>query len=173
MSKNIVLIGMRGSGKTTIAKLLSKKLNKEFLELDDILVKKEGSSIRELVSKKGWDYFRDKESEIVKEVLSLNNKIISTGGGVVVRNQNIETLRKNGVLIYLKASLNTLLKRIGEDKNRPPLTDKKNTREEIEEVLRGREELYKNSADEIIVTDDLNEEQTAVQIIKQLNNLTM
>src|SRR3989338_7128109 len=100
-TRNIVLIGMRGSGKTTVAKLLSRKLNKEYIELDELIVEKVGMSIPKIVKKFGWDYFRHQESDIAEKVSSYNDKIISTGGGIVSKSKNIETLKKNGILILL------------------------------------------------------------------------
>lgn len=168
ISPNIVLVGMRGSGKTTIAKLLSQKLKKEYLDLDEIMVKKIKMTIPEIVEKYGWDYFRDKESAIVKEVSLLENKIISTGGGVVIRKKNISALTKNGVIIFLKASAKTLLDRIGDDPNRPSLTNKKTKKEEIEELLKQRKRLYEEAADQIIETDKLSPDEVVNQILLKL-----
>lgn len=167
-SKNIVLIGMRGSGKTTVAKLLAQKLNKEYLELDDILVGKVGMTIPEIVEKHGWDYFRDKESEIVQEVSLYQDKVISTGGGIVIRPQNIEALKKNGVLVLLKAQIETLLSRIGNDANRPFLTNKKTRREEIEELLKQRKKLYEQASNEIIDTDNLYAKEVMNKILLKM-----
>src|SRR3989344_836358 len=95
-TRNIVLIGMRGSGKTTIAKLLSQKLNRDYLELDELMVKRIGMNIPEIIEEYGWDFFRDQESEIAKKISSYEDKIISTGGGIVTRSKNIKAIRKNG-----------------------------------------------------------------------------
>lgn len=170
-SKNIVLIGMRGSGKTIIAKMISEKLNKKFLELDEMLVKKMNMTIDQIVKKYGWDFFRKKESEIVKEVADEQDLVISTGGGVVTRPENITALKKNGMLIYLNASLETLLKRIGKkigyDPKMPALTNQKNPKAEITYILNQREKLYRMAADQIIETDNLSPKQLANIIISQ------
>jgi len=167
-ARNIVLIGMRGSGKTTAAKLLSQKLNKEYLELDEIMVKKIGMSIPEIVEKHGWNFFRDQESEIAAEVSNYHDKIISAGGGIVTRAKNIESLKKNGVLILLKASIETLLQRVGNDQNRPFLTIKKTRKEDMEELLKQRKKLYEQAADETIDTDKLDAEAVVNQILLKL-----
>lgn len=164
-TRNIVLIGMRGSGKTTVAKLLSQELNREYLELDEILVEKTGISIPAIVEKHGWDYFRDQESAIAEEVSLFENKIISTGGGVVTRPKNIEALKKNGVLILLSASVDVLSDRIGDDPNRPSLTNKKTRRTEMEELIIQRRELYENAANQIIDTDKLRPEEVVSKIL--------
>lgn len=165
---NLVLIGMRASGKTTVAKLLSQRLNREYLELDEMLVAKIGLTIPAIVRQRGWQYFRVKESEIIKKVAKCQDKIISTGGGIVLKSENIEALKRNGVFIYLKASVETLLQRIGNDPNRPPLTDKKTRREEIEELLIQREKLYEQAADVMIETDCLDAKEVVNKIILQL-----
>lgn len=153
---NIVLIGMRGSGKTTVAKLLSKRLGKAMIEMDEMIVEKMGLTIPEVVEKYGWNYFRDKETEIVEEVIKKDNIIVSTGGGVITRVRNVELLKKNGIVFFLKVNIDTLLKRIGDDPNRPSLTGKKSRRKDMEEVLKQRETQYYSAADCIIDTEKNN-----------------
>jgi len=164
-SKNVVLIGMRGSGKSTIAKLLSQKLNKQFVELDELIVKRVGLSISEIVEKYGWDFFRNKESEIVQEISETFGMVISTGGGIVTRPQNVDALKKNGVFVFLNASLKTLVKRMGDDSNRPFLTNAKTRHEEIEKLLKERESLYRKAADKIIETDNLDPNKVTATIL--------
>lgn len=168
--KNIVLIGMRGSGKTTVGKLLAKKMNKQYLELDDLIAKKLGMKIPAIVEKKGWSYFREKESEVAQEVALHADKIISTGGGIVIKDVNIKVLKKNSVFIFLNASAKTLVKRIGEDSNRPFLTKAKSRQEDIENVLKERMKLYKKAADYLIDTDNLNSYEVADQIIRRIKS---
>src|SRR5258708_33419605 len=97
---NIILIGMRGSGKSTIAKKLAKKLDKQFYDMDTLLEKKVGMTLPEFVATNSWEVFRNKESEIAKEISAVTNAVIATGGGVIVRQKNIDTLKKNGVFIF-------------------------------------------------------------------------
>ncbi len=118
---NIVLIGMRGSGKTTVGKILARKLGRELVEMDELITQKAGLAIPEIVEKYGWSKFRDIEEEITSEVAGRDNIVNATGGGVVTREKNIAKLKKNGVLVWLKASVDTLVKRIGEDSERPLL----------------------------------------------------
>lgn len=165
---NIVLIGMRGSGKTTVAHLLSKQLKKQMVEMDKMIVKKTKLTIPEIVEKYGWDYFRDKETEAVEEISKKDNIIISTGGGVVTRIKNIELLKKNGLVFLLKVSVDTLLKRIGDDPNRPSITQKKSRREDMEEILKQREGQYCSAADWIIDTEENNASQVASIILSKL-----
>ena len=166
--KNIVLIGMRGSGKSTVAKILAEKLKKEYLELDKLVAEKAGLTIPEMVEKYGWTFFRDKESETANKVSFENNKIISTGGGVILRQENIDVLKKNGVFIFLNASIKTLIKRIGNYSKLPSLTNKKTPEEELGLVLKQRKQLYRKTADEVIETDNLTSRQVAEEIISKL-----
>jgi len=168
---NIILIGMRGSGKSTIGKILSKKTNKTFYDLDKLLVQKIGISIPEIIKKYDWEYFRDKESEIVEEISKETNAIIATGGGIVLRQKNIDILKKNGKFIYMKTSIDTMIKRIGDNKNRPSLTNKKFLREELEEVLPQRKNLYESTADVTITTDNKTPKSIADEVITILKKI--
>ena len=162
---NIVLIGMRGSGKTTTARLLSQRLDRELLDLDSLIRAKSGSSISEIIEKHGWDYFRDQESSVAEEVSNTNQKIISTGGGIVLRAGNIDALKKNGFVVFLKASRATMIGRLGDMSDRPPLTDQKSISSEIEQLLEERQKLYEATADAIIDTDNLEPEKVVEQIM--------
>lgn len=165
---NIVLIGMRGSGKTTVAKILAKKLNKNYIETDDLVVKKGRVGIPELVAQYGWSKIRELEQDAVRGATELEDAIISTGGGVVVRNENISMLKKNGKIFWLTCGVLTLAKRVGNDPNRPSLTNKKTPIGEIEEVFKQREKLYQKAADVIIDTEYMDPNDVAKKIIKTL-----
>lgn len=173
--KNIVLIGMRGSGKTIVAKMISRKLNKRFVELDEMLAEKMQMTITQIVKKYDWDFFRNKESELVKQVASQQNLVISTGGGVVVRQENIEELKRSGLIVYLNTSVETQIKRIGKkiglDPKMPALTNKETPEGEIRHVFNKRKKLYSQAADEIIDTDKLNPEQVADKIISRVEGV--
>jgi len=162
---NIVLIGMRGSGKTTIGKLLAKRLGKQFIEMDELIVQKVGHSIPEIVNRYGWEKFRDVEQEITREVARWDNVVNATGGGVVTREENIRQLKKKGKLVWLKANTDTLLRRVGNDQSRPSLTGK-SQREDMEAVLADRSPIYEQVADFIIDTEDKMPEEVAEIITK-------
>jgi len=161
---NVVLVGYRGTGKTTIGRILKEKLKKNFISMDEEIIKKTNMQIPEIISKYGWDYFRDIESEVSEYVSKLDNYIIDTGGGVVIRQQNIEALKKNGKIILLTADIKTIAERIKKDKERPALKGKSST-DEIEEVLKEREEKYINAADYIIDTTKKSPEEISKEII--------
>lgn len=162
---NIVLIGMRGSGKTAVGKLLAERLGKRFIEMDELIVQRAELSIPEIVSRYGWEKFREVEEEIAREVAELDEVVNATGGGVVTREKNIGELKKKGKLVWLKVSLDTLLKRIGDDPSRPSLTGR-SQREDMEVVLTERSPVYERVADVIIDTEDKAPEEIVEVIVK-------
>ena len=156
---NIVLIGYRGTGKSTVGRLLAGRLGREFVSTDEEIVKRARRTIQEIVAQQGWDYFRDLESDFCRELGSRDQLIIDTGGGAILRAQNVEVLKKNGILIWLKASVETITKRIGGDNQRPSLTGTKSFVDEIQDVLRERTPKYQAVADHTIATDGLTPHQ--------------
>lgn len=119
--KNIVLIGMMGCGKTTISIMLSKRLNKPCLDIDEYLVKKYQMSIPEMFDI-SEDYFRERETKCCQEVGELDGYIISTGGGVILNPENIASLKKNGIIIYIDRPVNMIFKDV-DIASRPLLKD--------------------------------------------------
>jgi len=162
---NIVLIGMRGSGKTAVGKVLAQRLGRELIEMDKLITQKAKLSIPEIVKKHGWEGFRDIEEEITAGVAKRDNIINATGGGVVVRGQNISRLKQNGLVVWLTASVDTLLQRIGEDEGRPSLTGKTH-REDMEITLAERQPLYQKAADITIDTENKTPQAVAELIAK-------
>lgn len=145
---------MRGSGKTTLARHMANTLHKHCVDLDAYLVTEIGMSITDIVSQKGWDYFREKETIFVKKVSTMPDLIISTGGGVILREENVKALKQNGILIYLSAPVETLVSRIQNDAPRPQLIENKSLLDEMETILQQRRSLYENAADITIETED-------------------
>ena len=160
---NIVLIGMRGSGKTAVGKILAQRLGRDFVELDELIVRKAGMSIPEIVAQHGWDRFRDLEEEVVAEVAQRDNIVSATGGGVIIREQNVSRLKQNGLLVWLTAGVDTLLQRIGDDESRPLLKGK-TRREDLEITLAERQQLYQKAADITIDTENRTPEAVAETI---------
>ena len=117
----ISLIGMMGCGKSTIAKLLAKRLSMQLIDTDEFIVLKENSSINEIFQSKGEDYFRKIESNVLRDVLSKENSVISTGGGIVKNDENILLLKENSKVFYLKASEDILYQRVKNNTERPLL----------------------------------------------------
>jgi shikimate kinase len=164
---NLVLIGYRGTGKSTVAKLLARQLGMEVISLDDEIVRQAGRSIPEIVAAHGWPHFRDLESEVNERVSRRDNLIIDAGGGVILRAANVENLRRNGVLFWLRASVPVIVARIEGGTQRPALTAGKSFTEEVEEVLRERTPLYEAAAHHQIDTDALSPEQVAAEIARR------
>ncbi len=162
---NIVLIGYRCTGKSTVGRILSKKLGWNFVDTDELIEKKEGKSIEEIVSEKGWREFRRIEKEVIEEVSRYRNQVISTGGGAVLDKENRERLKKNGFIVWLRAKPETIKERMLRDKKRPSLTGKA-PEEEIEEVLKEREPIYRECSDLIIDTDHICQKKIAERIIE-------
>jgi shikimate kinase len=166
---NIVLIGMRGSGKSTVGALLAQRLKKDFRELDAEVGELESMTIKEMVEKHGWDYFRDRETEIVKNAAGGDNTVISTGGGVVIRPENISALKQNGICVYLRTPLNLLLQRVGGEASKlPRLTNATSIAEEMSKVMEGRAPRYEAAADEIVDTEFHSSEQVVEEILRRL-----
>lgn len=161
---NIVLIGYRGTGKSTVGKLLATRLGRELVSTDAEIVKRAKRTIPEIVAREGWEYFRELESDICRELASRDRLIIDTGGGAILRAQNVEALKKNGTVFWLTASVETIAKRIGGDNQRPSLTGTKSFVEEIQDVLREREPKYQAAADHVVTTDG----RTIDQLVKAL-----
>jgi shikimate kinase len=151
---NIVLIGYRGTGKSTVGRLLAARLGREVVSTDVEIVKRAKCTIPEIVAHYGWEYFRDLESDICRELARRDQLVIDTGGGAILRAQNVEALKENGALFWLTASVETIAKRIGDDNQRPSLTGAKSFVDEIQDVLRERTPNYQAAADHIITTDD-------------------
>ena len=166
---NIVLIGYRGPGKSTIAKILSARLKWPRFNLDEAIVEDMGMSISQIVEKHGWEFFRDVEARMVEKASNKDKTIIDAGGGVVVRPKNIERLRQNGVIIWLKAKPEIIIRRIKDNTNRPSLTGKKSFLEEVKEVLAERTPKYQAAAHVAIGTDNLSPQDVAEKIIEACN----
>ena len=173
---NIILIGFRGTGKTTVGKILAQRLDKEFIDADEYLEQKEGKTIKDIFAEGGENLFRKIESQIITELCHLDDKIIATGGGAILREENVRRLKKNGIIIFLDADVDTLYKRIHEDtqtqQRRPNLTNR-GAYEEIEYLLAYRRPLYDKTADFVINTARLSKNDAANKIIAFINNHVM
>ncbi len=163
---NIVLIGYRGTGKSVVGDILAERLGMKCLGMDAEIVKKAAMPIPDIVEKYGWTKFRDMESELAKELSRLDNVIIDTGGGIVERPENIEALRHNAVIFWLKASVEVIVPRIADGTERPALVKGKTFTEEVAEVLERRVLKYQDASRHEIDTDHLTPEQVADRIVE-------
>ena len=142
---NIILVGMMGAGKTTIGKALSILLNKDFVDSDHEIQDRTGVKIPVIFEIEGEAGFRKRESEVLADLVKKRNMILATGGGAVLCQENREALRQNGVVIYLRASVNDLYRRTRHDKNRP-LLQTKNLLERLNELHAQRDVYYRETA---------------------------
>lgn len=172
--RNIYLIGYRCTGKTTVGQNLASRLGKDFIDADEMLVKEAGMTVADIVQRFGWDDFRNRESRILKTLATMNGKVVATGGGVILRDENIETMRKAGTVVWLKASVQTIAVRMENDVNtgdqRPGLTDKGPIRE-IGETLELRNPLYGKAKDFSIETDGITVHDICDRILDKLSQL--
>jgi shikimate kinase len=167
---NIVLIGYRGTGKTTVGKLLAERLGRQLVSTDAEVIRRATLSIPEIVKQFGWDRFRDLESDVCLELSGKDRLIIDTGGGVILRQRNVDALKAKGTLFWLTAAVRTITERIGGDTQRPSLTGAKSFTDEVEEVLREREPHYNAAADHVIQTDGLSLAQVVDAILARVQN---
>ena len=166
---NIYLTGMRGSGKSSIGKMLSKKLGYRFIDTDREIERQERLSIPDIIKRNNWFYFRKKEKYIIRNYTKKKHMVLATGGGVILDKDNRKKLHKNGKAIFLSCDLATLEKRIKQSHYRPPLTKKESLREELQHLWKKRKDLYTKSADLIFDNNNhLSLEQTAEKIIMEL-----
>ena len=170
---SIVLIGYRGSGKSTIGYKLANRLWQEVVDTDALVVKKAGKTIAEIFEQDGEQRFRDLETEVVKEVAKLQDVVISLGGGAVVREENRRALKDGGhKIVYLKCDPEVLLQRIQSDAatsmSRPNLTNLFGGIEEIEKVLAEREPIYRELMTAELDVTNLSVEDAVVYIVRLL-----
>ncbi len=169
MRKNIILIGFMGSGKTSVGMRLAKNLSYTFLDTDSLIVEKEGRSISEIFETSGEEYFRTLETELLIELnTNLEGAVLSTGGGMPMKEENKKLLRSLGRVIFLDASKETILQRVEGDTKRPLLASS-NREEKIQELLMKRIPNYISCAHAMIQTSD----KTFQEIINEIDQLNL
>lgn len=164
-SKNIILTGMMGSGKTSVGLELAKILECDFFDLDEIIEKKYGK-ITQIFKDKGENYFREIETSELKNFKNNGAFVLSTGGGAVLKEENLEILKSLGEVFYLSADAQTIYDRVKEQTQRP-LLNTKDPKKTIEDILSSRLEKYEKSGEKI-VTDNKNIEQIAREIYEKI-----
>lgn len=170
---NIYLIGYRGSGKTSVGKMLAHLLNRPFLDMDAEAVQMAGMTIGDMVARQGWEAFRQLESGIVKQMALRNGHVIATGGGVVLNADNVQRMKSSGQVIWLRIRHETARIRIAGDRatiaQRPGLTTA-GCMDEVESVMRDRAPLYEKASDLTVDTDDLDIETICRHILSILTS---
>ena len=168
---NIILVGFRCSGKNTVGESLARRLGWPVLDMDQRIQEICGQSIASLVEQSGWERFRRLESMVVKEVKPREQRVIVTGGGVIERPENVEHLRRSGLMVFLETRMDDILQRMTADARtpatRPDLTGLP-LAEEVRVLLERREPLYRTAADVVVNTSVLSVEACVDQIIQFL-----
>ena len=152
MNYNIMLIGFMGVGKTTVSKVLSRELEMPEVDMDAYIVEHEQMEISDIFSKYGEEYFRKVETKCLIEIQKERGRIVSCGGGVVVKDENIGYMKDGGIILLLTATPQTVYERVKDSTNRPILNGHMNV-EYIEELMNKRKQRYLEVADIIISTD--------------------
>ena len=170
---NVVLIGCRGTGKSVVGSLLAERCQLDFYDTDEIVELRGGQSISEMVAMQGWEFFREREQEVVREVSGIDPAVIATGGGVVLDPENIRLLKQNGLLIWLIADGDTIVRRIEADRDndqqRPSLTGKA-LAEETLALIAERSPLYGKAADLSLDTSGKSLDDVVDEIWSELYN---
>jgi shikimate kinase len=164
----MVLIGYRGTGKSAVGKILASRLDRMLYSTDAEIVKLVGKTIPEIVEQQGWERFRDFESQICQQLAGRQGLVVDTGGGIILRSQNVAVLKQIGTVFWLTAPVETIAKRMGGDTQRPSLTGAKSFIDEIQEVLRERLPKYQSAADHVIETEGKSLRQVADEILARL-----
>lgn len=149
---NIILIGFMGTGKSTIAKKLSYMHQLEVVEMDEEIVRRQGMSIPDIFAEHGEEYFRNLETELLRDLQSRGGKVISCGGGAPLRAENVLLMKQNGRVVLLTATPESVYERVKNGKNRPILNGNMNV-EYIASLMEKRREKYEAAADVVVATD--------------------
>jgi len=166
MDDNVILVGFMGAGKSSVGRILAKRLGRCFVETDDMITAKEGCPIPEIFTAKGEPHFRALEDEAVRLLALKRGDVIATGGGLPCQDGRVEALQALGTVVWLSGDLATLCERALRSGDRPMLHGK--TREEIETLYKSREPFYAK-ADVQVDTTALNSDQVAAEVLRALH----
>ena len=165
--ENVFLIGFMGSGKSTIASYLAENYGMEMIDMDQLIVEREGMSIPNIFTQKGELYFRDVETNLLIEIQTEQNRVVSCGGGVVLREKNVQAMKKCGQIVLLNAKPETILERVKDDDNRPLLRGNKNI-QFIRDIMETRCPKYEGAADFVVDTDGKSADIICKEIIQKI-----
>ncbi len=170
---NLVLIGYRATGKTSVGARLAELLRRPFVDLDEVLVREAGRPIADIVAQSGWSEFRRLEKELVARYREVHGQVLATGGGVVLDPDNVAALREHGILIWLTADPAVIQARLAQDQprdaNRPSLTGS-DTIHEVAQVLEERTPLYQAAAQIVIDTAHRSQDQVVELVLAALKS---
>ncbi len=164
---NIYFIGFMGTGKTTISKIISQKLNMNWVDLDEMIEERENRTIVDIFRDSGEGYFREVEKGVLKEIAENGNYVVSTGGGIVIFDENVDIMKRSGVMITLVASPEVIYERLKDDQSRP-LLQVPDPLSEIKRLMFERAPFYIKG--DIIIDTSFDEPEVIVeQILEELN----
>ncbi|MBT5407144.1 MAG: shikimate kinase [Gammaproteobacteria bacterium] len=161
--KNIFIVGSMGSGKTSIGKILAKNNHLSFLDTDHEIIRRCGYSIPDIFEKFGEEYFRELETEQLKEMCGMKDHVVSTGGGIILQKQNIELIKDLGIIIFLDISINSQIDRVKNRKNRPLINDN-NLKDNLLSLKKIRDPIYKKISNYIIDVSEKERNQIVTEI---------
>ncbi|MCH7526073.1 MAG: shikimate kinase [Planctomycetes bacterium] len=172
LQRNVVLIGYRGVGKTSIGKRLAEMLGVPFVDIDEIIASEAGMSIAEIFAAEGEAGFRKHEKEVIARVAATVPAVVSVGGGAVLDEENVSRLKAGGVVVWLTAPAEVLWSRISSDESsaaaRPALTAHSGL-EEVRTVLSSREALYRGAADVVVSTAGRTPQDVTIELVRRLD----
>lgn len=170
--RSIILTGFMGTGKSALGRVVAARLQVPLLDTDRMIIEQEGMSINDIFEKYGQEYFRDAETALLRTLQRRERLyVLSTGGGLPLREENRPLLRKLGAVVYLQTGIDTLQIRLARDTSRPLLRGEGSLRERIEAILKEREPKYLDAADICIVNDGKTLDQAAQEIIDAVAEL--
>lgn len=156
---NIILCGFMGSGKTTVGTELAKIMGRKFIDTDEMIEKEQGVAIKAIFATRGEDYFRELEHDCCKRISELKNCVVSTGGGALTFERNVQALKKGGKIVFLDADFDVICDRIGSSKSRPLFQNKQNAKALYDE----RKSKYLNASD-FVIDGNMSAMKTALAI---------
>ena len=158
-----------GVGKSTVAKMLCEKTGAACMEMDQVIVEQQDMEISDIFDEYGEKYFRRLETDLLEELKEKKNLVVSTGGGIVLREKNVQIMRESGIVVYLTAKPEVIYERVKDNRNRPLLNDNMSV-EYIEEMLRDRKELYRDAAHIKVSTNNKSIDEIVEEICECLEN---
>lgn len=171
-SGNVFLVGMMGAGKTTVGRLLAQQTGRIFIDSDEEIQQRCGVTIPHIFDVEGEAGFRQREANVIRDLVQRDNIVLATGGGAVLNEQNREALRLNGLVVYLKSSVHDLWLRTRHDRNRPLLqTD--DPRARLRSLYEQRDPLYTEVADLVVLTGKQSVHSLVAQLQRQLNQVAL
>ena len=165
MASHLILVGISGSGKSTVGTLVAQRLGRVFMDLDREIERREQATVSELFAEKGEPYFRTKERELTEELSRAGNMVLAPGGGWITNTDVVALLRPPGRIIYLKVKPETAMTRLGQEMSTRPLLMRPDPLGELKRMLKQREPMF-TAADHVIDTEKMTPQQVVEQVVK-------